>query len=87
MPDFPTKKRKMEVNFGRLGEIFGVCSETGNFLLTAEEISYIIVKRAAEPGKSRAAHTAMNREIAGKLGNFRGVCPIIGRLRGNLYVA
>ena len=28
--------------------------------------------------------TAMNREIAPKGGNFRGVCPIIGRLRGSV---
>ena len=27
------------------------------------------------------ADTAMNREIAPQGGNFRGVCPIIGRLR------
>ena len=33
------------------------------------------------------ADTAMNREIAPNGGNFRGVCPIIGRLRRNLYVA
>lgn len=33
------------------------------------------------------ADTAMNREIAPQGGNFRGVCPIIGRLRRNLYVA
>ena len=28
-----------------------------------------------------ACDTAMNREIAPRGGNFRGVCPIIGRLR------
>ena len=33
------------------------------------------------------AATAMNREIARLRGNFRGVCPIIGRLRKDLYVA
>ena len=38
-------------------------------------------------GKGPVCGTAMNREIAPNGGNFRGVCPIIGRLRRNLYVA
>jgi len=36
------------------------------------------VKGATHP---EAFATAMNREIAPQGGNFRGVCPIIGRLR------
>ena len=32
-------------------------------------------------GLAPPADTAMNREIAPQGGNFRGVCPIIGRLR------
>ena len=38
------------------------------------------LRRAYHAMKS-AAGTAMMREIAARAGNFRGVCPIIGRLR------
>ena len=37
---------------------------------------YIIQAR----GRNKYARTAMKREIASKDGNFRGVCPVIGRL-------
>ena len=37
---------------------------------------YIIQVR----GRNKYARTAMKREIASKDGNFRGVCPVIGRL-------
>ena len=50
--------------------------------LTTRGFSIIIGKyarkRCCTPG---SVYTAMNREIAPQGGNFRGVCPIIGRLR------
>ena len=50
--------------------------------LTTRGFSIIIGKYARKrwctPG---SVYTAMNREIAPQGGNFRGVCPIIGRLR------
>jgi len=49
------------------------------FLLTSEKVSYIIWESAWE--KYAHGGNAMNREIAPRGGNFRGVCPIIGRLR------
>ena len=33
------------------------------------------------------ARTAMMREIAAKAGNFRGVCPVIGRLNASFALA
>jgi len=46
-----------------------------------------MISRSATGGKGFLRESAMNREIARMRGNFRGVCPIIGRLRRNLYVA
>ena len=51
-------------------------------------VSIIICEYAREgcctPG---GVYNAMSREIAAKAGNFRGVCPIIGRLRDFLCVS
>ena len=47
--------------------------------MTFEKFSFSIEKSARDNYALR--DTAMNREIAPRGGNFRGVCPIIGRLR------
>ncbi len=44
--------------------------------LTNGAVRVNIIGRARE----KSAHTAMMREIAPEGGNFRGVCPVIGRL-------
>ena len=48
--------------------------------MTLRGFSFIIDKYATEVHYA-CCYTAMNREIAAQAGNFRGVCPIIGRLR------
>lgn len=62
--------------------------EFEKFPLTMGKFSYIMIERAVGDSMPMQPQTAMNREIAGFApGNFRGVCPIIGRLRRILYVA
>ena len=47
-----------------------------NMLDNRGRVCYIIQARV----RNHYARTAMMREIASKDGNFRGVCPVIGRL-------
>ena len=51
-----------------------------NMLDNWETPCYIIQARVGEICGFFTARNAMMREIASKGGNFRGVCPVIGRL-------
>ena len=62
----PHNERNLPANFVIFSE---------NMLDFWNTLCYIIQARVR-----KTARTAMMREIASKDGNFRGVCPVIGRL-------